>query len=465
MAFGYPISLDLTSRRCIVIGGDKLAEEKVGGLLYAGAHVRVVTPVPSAGLRELAARGEIELVVRDYRPGDLDGAFLAIAATGDSALNEMVHEEAENERVLLNSVDDVDHCHFAAPAIVRRGDLAVSISTAGKAPALAKKLRRELDALLGPEYGALVDVLHEVRQELLPREVDFDTWANGWQRALRQDLLSLARAGRFEEVKQTVRDAVTAAGTGESRGGWVALVGAGPGDPSLITVRGRDLLARADIVVHDRLVHPGLLEGKRAVYAGKDPHGSSTDQAHINFLLVKFARAGHDVVRLKGGDPFVFGRGAEEAAALAAAGIEYEVVPAPTSAFAALTAAGIPMTDRNASSSVAVVTGRSAGDTPVQWRALARAVDTIVVLMGLGSLDRITHELVAGGLDRDTPAAVIEKATWPDQRVVTSTLSGLARATNAAQVGGPAVIVIGRVVDALGRAPAEAGASHDSRVG
>ena len=456
MPFSYPVSLELAGRLCVVIGGAKLAEEKIAGLLDAGARVRVVARSPSSGVRELAARGEIEVVARDYAPGDLAGAFLAIAVADDTSVNRRVYEEAEQRRVLMNAVDDVEHCHFAAPAIVRRGDLAVAISTGGKAPALAKQLRQRLDAQLDGEYATLVDVLDEVRRELLPRDVDFGTWARRWQAALQLDLLRMVREGRFDELRAALRDTVSGRAGPSSQTGRVALVGAGPGDPSLITVRGRDLVAQADVIVYDRLVHPSLVQGKRAVHVGKDPTGSSVDQTEINALLVTLAREGNRVVRLKGGDPFVFGRGTEETEALAAAGIEYEVVPAPTSALAALTAAGIPVTDRRHASSVAIVTGHSAGGSSVRWNELASAVDTIVVLMGVANLDRISSTLVASGLEGATPAAVIERATWPDQRVVVGRLDEIAARTRSLGVASPAVVVIGSVVSL--RDPTVAGA-------
>jgi siroheme synthase-like protein len=206
MAFGYPVALELAGRRCVVIGGGPVAEEKVRALLEAGGDVTVVAEDPSKGLEELARRGEIALLREPYTQGDLAGAFLAIAATGGQARNEEIFREAEQRRVLLNAVDDPKHCHFAVPAIVRRGDFLLGVSTGGKAPALAKRLRRQLSKQFGPEYGALVDLLGEVRQEMVrDRPVDFDTWAERWQLALERDLLGLVREGRGEEAKAVLR--------------------------------------------------------------------------------------------------------------------------------------------------------------------------------------------------------------------------------------------------------------------
>ncbi len=445
MPFGYPVMLEVGGRPCVVIGGGTIGEGKARGLLSAGARVTVIDPKPTSGLEDLAATDAVTLVRRSYQRGDLKGVFVAIAATDDGATNAEIFIEAEAERVLLNAVDDSQYCHFAVPSIIRRGDFLVSLSTGGKSPALAKSLRKKLSREFGEEYAILVDLLAEVREAALAvREVDFDTWAGRWEAALEHDLITMVRDGRHQDVKDTVWRHLNS-----ERGasvGHVWIVGAGPGDPQLITVKGREALDRADVVVYDRLVDPSLVEGKEAIYAGKTPGDHSAPQEEINFTLIRLAQQGRKVVRLKGGDPFVFGRGSEEAEALAAAEIGFTVVPAPTSAIAALAAAGIPVTDRRFSSSVAIVTGHCGGPRPVDWRALAGSVETIVVLMGLSNLDFITEELMAGGLSAEMPAAIIENGTRPDQRVIVSNLGGLAEAAAPAGPGSPSLIVVGRVV-------------------
>ena len=464
MPFAYPVSLELTGRSCVVIGGGELAEHKTHSLLDAGGVVTVIAPEVTPRLEQLGEQGAVTFRKRHYKRGDLADAFLAIAATDDGATNGAIFAEAEERRVLLNAVDDIEHCHFAVPSIVRRGDFLVALSTGGKAPALAKRLRAELSERFGDEYETLVNLLGDVRAETLPeREVDFATWAHRWQLALDHDVLGLVRAGRLEEARAIVREALTTgnatpahlpewtsdvealddAGPGAGR---VWIVGAGPGDPRLLTVRGREALDAADVVVYDRLVHPSLLQGKEAIFVGKEPGRHYVPQSETNALLVRLALAGRDVVRLKGGDPFVFGRGAEEAEALAQAGIEFEIVPAPTSAIAALAYAGIPVTDRRYASSVAFVTGHCAGQKAVDWRALAAGADTIVILMGLAQLDTIAKELVAGGLDPTTPAAIVESGTLPSQRVITADLRDLPARAATDEMSSPAIIVIGEVV-------------------
>jgi uroporphyrin-III C-methyltransferase/precorrin-2 dehydrogenase/sirohydrochlorin ferrochelatase len=408
MAFAYPLTLDIEGRRCVVIGGGPVAEHKSRGLLDAGGAVVVVTESATDGLEQLACDGIVELVRRPYAHGDLEGALLAIAATDHPAVNAEVFEEGEERGVLVNAVDDVGHSHFAVPSVVRRGEVAIATSTGGKAPALAKRLRSVLDEQLDQALGAV---------------------AGGPTPNLREEVAEPPAPGK----------------------GRVAIVGAGPGDPGLLTVRGRELLDAADVVVHDRLVDPSLVEGREAVYVGKEAGHHAVPQAEINALLVELAGQGLRVVRLKGGDPFVFGRGGEEAEALTNAGIDFEVVPGTTSAFAALACAGIPVTHRELASSVAVVTGHCTGDRNVDWGGLATAVDTIVVLMPLAGLEKTTTALVEGGRHPATPAAVVENGTNAGQRVIMADLGRLAGAATEAGVRSPALVVVGEVVELRNR--------------
>lgn len=446
MPFRYPVSLELAGRRCVVIGSGPMAEDKVDGLLEAGATVTVIGQGAVDGLRRLAAEGRLALLERTYADGDLEGAFLAIAATDDVSLNSVVFAEAERSGVLLNAVDDVAHCHFAIPAVVRRDDFVLAVSTGGRAPALAKRLRMRLADQFGREYATLVELLGEVREEAIDaRERGFSDWAQRWQRALDHDLVGLIRRGRRQEARRVVLR-ILGGGSEPAPPGRVWIVGAGPGDPGLLTVRGRDALLSADVVVYDRLVPTELIDGTEAVYVGKRAGDHAIPQSDINDLLVDLARKGKRVVRLKGGDPFVFGRGGEEAEALAAAGVEFEVVPAPSSAIAALAYAGIPVTDRRFASSVAIVTGHCSPEKKVDWRALASAVDTVVVLMGLANLGHIVGELLEGGMPASTPAAVVQDGTLPTQRVVDAEVGHLPDAVAAAGIASPAIVVIGEVV-------------------
>lgn len=473
----YPVMLDLAGRLAIVIGGGKVAEQKVRELVAAGARVRVVSPTVSAAIATLASNGALEVVWRSYAPGDLDGARLAIAATDDRAVNRAIWEEAERRGVLLNAVDDVAYCHFIAPSVHREGDITITVSTAGRCPTLAVRLRERIARVVGPEHAALARLAGELRESIARRVPSFDVRRRLWYRVVDSDALDQLRRGdargAADSIEAIVADAerelfaggpaVPCEGSRDTgRRGVVYLVGAGPGDPGLITARGLELLRTADVVVHDRLVGAALLRevrpDARLVAVGKHGHGASTPQAEIEAILAREAAAGRIVVRLKGGDPFVFGRGAEELQALRDAGLRCEVVPGVTSVVAGPGAAGIPVTHRAVASAFAVVTGHECstdgGDSTLDWSALAR-MPTLVVVMGLRALPAIVERLLEQGVSPQTPVAVVSNATLPGQRSVTATLATIVAEVESAGLEQPATVVVGEVVrvgERLGRA-------------
>jgi uroporphyrin-III C-methyltransferase/precorrin-2 dehydrogenase/sirohydrochlorin ferrochelatase len=491
----YPVFLNLRGRRAVVIGGGTVAEQKVLGLIAAGAHVTVVSPETTPRLAELAAGGGIDLRRRPYRTGDLAGAWLAIAGTDDRGANAQVWAEAEREGVLLNAVDDLDHCSFIAPAIHREGDITVAVSTAGKSPALAARLRQRVARLIGPAEARLCELLGELRPEVAARVPDTRARTALWYRIVDSDVMELVRRGDMESARERIDELIRedeiprlkpgpetalplraltqrahSSEWGHSEPGVVYLVGAGPGDPGLITAKGLKILRSADVVVYDRLVAPALVAEApptaERVFVGKRLYSGGADlaQHEINALLVERARRGLTVVRLKGGDPFVFGRGAEECEALHAAGVPFHVVPGVTSAIAAPASAGIPVTHRQLASAFAVVTGHEcAGASDLDWEALAR-LPTLVVLMGLSALPDITARLLAHGADPDTPAAAIASGTLPAQRTVVATLATLAERVAEEGLEPPATVVIGEVVqvrELLGAEPV--GLTHPAR--
>ncbi|HVX46734.1 MAG TPA: uroporphyrinogen-III C-methyltransferase [Mycobacteriales bacterium] len=386
----YPLSLDLRGRRVVVVGGGAVAERKVAGLRRAGAQVSVIAP------RTAISDPEVTIVARPYAEGDLDGAWLAFACTDDGEVNSTVVAEATARRILCVRADRADAGTARNPAVARTGEVSVAVSSGdpGRSRALARAI------------GLLLDTGE------LP--------------------LRRQRPGT----------------------GWVALVGGGPGDPGLITVRGRQLLAQADVVVVDRLAPRDLLAtlapDVEVIDVGKRPHGgNSTSQERINEVLVDRAGQGKGVVRLKGGDPFVLGRGAEEFAACAAAGIDVHVVPGVSSALAGPASAGIPLTHRGIAADFTVVSAHVVRST-VDWQALAAGPATLVVLMAMDRLETVCGALIEHGRDPVTPAAVIQNATRPEQRVVISTLAKLAADAAAAGLGAPAIAVIGEVVSVPG---------------
>jgi len=429
----YPTFLDLQGQRCIVLGEGELAAAKVKDLRDAGAEVE-------------------EIASADYRPGDLAGARLVVDASGDLEVNKATWAEAEAAGILVNVVDVPEKCRFIAPAIVHREPLLVAISTSGESPFLASALRARLERILGAEWGPFTALVGAVRRRLRARGVPLHDQLKTYQRLLASDVLSLYRAGAAEEAER-VADLI-ASQSGSERPGRVALVGAGPGDPGLLTVAAQELLWRADLVLHDALVSPATLAccGPQAklVDVGKRGGRRQTEQDSITARLIQEARAGREVVRLKGGDPFVFGRGGEELADLVAAGIDVVVVPGVSSVMAGPAAAGIPLTLRDVAATVGFTTGRVA-DGGADLEAivrLAEAVDTLVVLMPLANLDALTAAL-ATSVGPDRPAAAVAAATTPEQRVVRAKLCRIAAATRAEGLEAPVLLVVGEVVDAL----------------
>lgn len=448
---GYPVTLQLRGRSCAVLGGGRLAAEKVSGLLAAGARVTVIASEPGADLERRWAAGAVEVVRRPYRHGDLAGRFLAIDASGDEDTNRRSAEEAAGAGVLVNVVDRPERCDFHAPALVRRAPLTVAISTGGESPFLAAALRARLERLLGEEWGPFTVVVGAVRRRLRGRGVSMGEQERTYRRLLRSDVRRLLRQGRAGEARYAA--AAIESSTGRVRPGRVALVGAGPGDPALLTVAACECLAEADVVFHDALVDPRTLglcgRSARLVAVGKRRGRPSADQEWITARMIGAARAGEDVVRLKGGDPFVFGRGGEELLALRRAGLEVVVVPGVSSAFAAPAAAGIPVTLRGLAGSVGVVTGHDrSGLPPGGLEALAVAADTLVVLMPLGNLEAVCRRLAAV-LGPGRPAALVASATLDEQEVVRSPLGRLASAARRARIGSPATLVVGDVVEAI----------------
>jgi uroporphyrin-III C-methyltransferase/precorrin-2 dehydrogenase/sirohydrochlorin ferrochelatase len=424
----YPIFLDLAGQLCIVLGDGKFAVDKAAALREAGADVRVISS-------------------RNYRPGALAGARLVVDASEDEEINRLSWEEAEAAGILINVVDRPAQCRFIAPAVVRRDPLLIAISTSGESPFLASMLRARIERWLGQEWGPFVALVGEVRRRLRKQGLSITEQTRVYRRLLNSDVRSLLRVRRTAEANRLAIGIAAAHGNGAGR---VALVGAGPGDPDLLTVKARDLIAGADYVLHDALIAPETLAlcgpDTRLENVGKRGGQASARQANINARLIELARAGHHVVRLKGGDPFVFGRGGEELDELTRAGLDVVIVPGITSALAAPAVAGIPVTRRGVASSVAITTAQGGGSID-RLADLARAADTLVVLMALGELPEVAAVL-ARAVGGSRPAAVIGNATLPNQRSVSGRLDSIARLAADAEIEAPATLVVGDVVAA-----------------
>jgi uroporphyrin-III C-methyltransferase / precorrin-2 dehydrogenase / sirohydrochlorin ferrochelatase len=409
-----PIFVALRGVAVAVVGGGHIAERKVGMLLDGGAEVTVVAPEVTRSIEDWAAAGRLALKRRPYEPGDLHGAKLAYAATSHPDVNRAVRDEARAAGVWLNAVDQPELCDFITPACVRRGDLTIAVSTDGRAPGFAKQVRENLERQYGP--------------------------------ACAEDLAAAAAARPARQAgSPSAPDRATP-------GGRVFLVGAGPGDPDLLTVKGRRLLEQADAVVYDALVSTRLLDccrpGAELVYVGKRDSRHTLPQAEINRLLVTLARAGRRVVRLKGGDPFIFGRGGEEAEALAQSGVAYEVVPGVSAGVAVPAAAGIPLTHREFTSELVFLTGHECvTDRPsIDWGRYAASRASLVIFMGVHNLPGIARSLLEHGRDPACPVAIIENGTTEAQRTIVASLDSIVEVAREASVKAPALIVVGEVV-------------------
>jgi uroporphyrin-III C-methyltransferase / precorrin-2 dehydrogenase / sirohydrochlorin ferrochelatase len=421
----YPIFLDLTDQPCTVIGDGELALEKAAGLREAGAVVRTVAST-------------------DYRSGMLAGARLVVDASDDPDINRLAWDECERAGILINVVDRPAQCRFIAPAIVRRDPVVIAISTSGESPFLASALRARIERWLGREWGPFAALVGRIRRDLRAGGTSIADQTRVYRRLLASDVRALLRAGRTAQAEQRAALLTT------TRLGRVALVGAGPGDPELITVKGREMLADADYVLHDALISPQTLAWcgpqTHVEAVGKRGGEDSTSQHEITARMIELARAGHFVVRLKGGDPFLFGRGGEELRDLTEAGVDVVVVPGVTSALAAGASIGVPATLRGVASSVAITTAR--GGTDGRLRELAAASNTLIVLMARANLHEIAAE-VGHAVHPSTPAAVVSRATFDDQRSVTGPLADIARLADAARLAAPATLIVGEVVNAL----------------
>ncbi|HET6311118.1 MAG TPA: uroporphyrinogen-III C-methyltransferase [Candidatus Nitrosotalea sp.] len=424
----YPVFIDLAGQLCIVLGEGKFAVEKAAALREAGANVRVI-------------------LSRDYRPGALAGARLVVDASEDPEVNRQSWDEAEGAGILINVVDRPAQCRFIAPAIVRRDPLLIAISTEGESPFLASALRAQIERWLGAEWGPFVSLVGGVRRRLREARVPLSKQTRVYRQLLNSDVRALLGRGRSADANRLAEGIAASRGTREGR---VALVGAGPGDPELMTFKARELIAGADYVLHDALIAPETLAlcgpDTRLEDVGKRGGKESARQPIITARLIALARAGNSVVRLKGGDPFVFGRGGEELFELQQAGIDVVVVPGITAALAAPAAVGISVTKRGVASSVAITTARGSGGLD-RLSDLARAADTLVVMMARADLAEVAGAL-ARALGGSRAAAVISNATLPDQRSVTGPLDRIARLADEAAIEPPATLVVGDVVAA-----------------
>ncbi|MNS56207.1 Siroheme synthase [compost metagenome] len=442
-----PIFCRLDNKPVLLVGGGEVAERKARLLLDAGAHLTVVAPELDPELAELAANGSIEWLAGEFAPAQLTGKWLVVAATDRREVNALVYQSANQAGIFANVVDDPKRSSFIMPSIIDRSPLMVAISSGGKAPVLARLLREKLEALLPQHLGAVAAFAGSLRERVKARFTSMVERRRFWERLLGADRLGQALARGDGASAHQLADSLF---VDESQtGGEVVLVGAGPGDPGLLTLHALRQMQQADVVVYDRLVSDEVMalvrrDAKR-IFVGKQAGNHCVPQEGINQLLLEEAKKGQRVVRLKGGDPFIFGRGGEELETLVGSGIGFQVVPGITAASGCAAYAGIPLTHRDHAQSVRFVTAHGKGGArDLDWPLLAKDKQTLVFYMGLSSCAVIREQLLTHGKGGDTPVALIERGTQPSQRVIRGTLDQLPEL--AAGVESPALIMVGSVV-------------------
>ncbi|RLL47379.1 uroporphyrinogen-III C-methyltransferase [Acinetobacter cumulans] len=445
----FPISLKLQQQPCLIVGGGHIAYRKAVLLAKAGAVVNVVAPAIEANLLEIVEQSQGQYVqapfsadirLRQYR--------LVIAATDHAEVNRHVFEACEAENVLVNSVDDPPHCRFMVPAIIDRSPLVVSIASNGTSPVLSRQIRTQLEASIPHGMGALAEFSGKWRSVVKAKIINPDERRIFWEDLYASPLKEQVFNGNLAEADRLIEQALI---EWTKPKGEVYLVGAGPGDPELLTLKALRLMQQADVVIYDRLVSAPIMDLCRRdaekIYVGKARSNHAVPQEGINALLVQYAQQGKRVCRLKGGDPFIFGRGGEEIEELFAAGIAFQVVPGITAASGCSAYAGIPLTHRDYAQSVRFLTGHlKEGSPELPWQELVYENQTLVLYMGLVGLEKICQRLIEHGQRADMPVALVSKGTTPGQKVVVGTLADIASKVSDHQIQAPTLTIIGEVV-------------------
>jgi uroporphyrin-III C-methyltransferase/precorrin-2 dehydrogenase/sirohydrochlorin ferrochelatase len=447
-----PLFADLKRRPCVVVGGGSVAERRVRQLLDAGAEVTVIAPEPNAPLAKLAAAGEVRLIAARFATAhELGSYWLVVAATDDPAINAEVATAADAAKRFCNVVDDPARSSFIMPAIVDRDPVTIAVSSAGHSPVMARWLKGLIEAIVPARIGALALLAGRFRERVRNAIPNLNERRRFWEQALASDAAEHALAGRNAQSERALEAALERwrNENAEQRGGEAYLVGAGPGSPDLITLRGRQLLAHAEVVLYDRLVNPAILEFARRdaelICVGKKARQPSITQEQLNRLLVQLVKSGKRVCRLKGGDPMVFGRIGEELEALTRAGLPFQIVPGVSAVEGCAAFAGIPLTLRGVAEAVLITTGHTQDHSSPDLAAY-RPGQTLALYMGVAHFGAIADELIANGHDPATPVAVIENGTRDDQRVIRAALVDLARLSAEHGIKSPALLLVGETV-------------------
>ena len=447
----FPLFLDARSLRCLIVGAGEVAARKLELIMKTPAHITVVAPWACETVKRLAKNEKVTLIEREFIDSDLTDKDMVFIATDKSETNQAIHDLAREQKVLVNVVDNTPLCQFITPSIVDRSPIIIAMSSGGVAPVLLRYLRQKLETVLPANLSKLGAFSEKFREKVKQSLNGVTARRYFWEDVLDGDIAEMVEKGQDSKADAAFETALTAAAENNQVQGQVYLVGAGPGDPDLLTFRALRLMQKADVVVYDRLVSPQILELVRRdaekIYVGKAKSNHSLPQDDINQLMVDEAKKGNRVVRLKGGDPFIFGRGGEEIQTLIQHGIEFQVVPGITAANGASSYAGIPLTHRDHAQSVVFATGHlKDGTIDLNWQSLAHKNQTIVFYMGLTGLPIICEKLIENGLTPDTPIALIQSATTENQVVVTGTLSDITQNPATSALKPPTLIIVGTVV-------------------
>lgn len=446
----FPVFVKLKDQDCLVVGAGEIAARKIELLARAGAKITVIAKKISPAVSSLEAAHPLNLLQKSFIPTDLRGFRLVVSATDSKETNQLVAKVAEEQNILVNVVDNPDLCSFIFPAIIDRSPIIAAVSSGGAAPVLARLLRAKIESIIPPAYGRLAHLAEKFRIDVKKHIKEPAQRRIFWENIFQGSVPELVFAGNEQGAEQQLQQALNKQKDSVSQG-EVYLIGAGPGAPDLLTFRALRLMQQADVIVYDHLVSPEILDLARRdsekIYVGKQRQKHTLPQESINTLLADLAKAGKRVVRLKGGDPFIFGRGGEEIETLMQQGINFQVVPGITAASGCATYAGIPLTHRDHAQSCTFVTGHLKDNSiNLNWTQLAAPNQTIVIYMGLVGLEKICQSLIAHGSPKDLPVALVQQGTTSNQRVITGTLETLPLTIASLNIKPPTLIIIGTVV-------------------
>lgn len=447
----FPAFIDLKDKSCVVIGGGTVAERKVEKLIASGGVVTVVAPELTPELAFRAKEGEITHNAKTYSSDDLADAFLVTAATNSTDINQQICTDAEKINCLVNAAENPSQGNYIVPSVVDRSPVTIAVSTGGASPVLARQLRMKLETMVPSSCGNLAAITEEYREKVKQQFPEQHDRKRFWENALKGTFAELVYAGHVEEARQLL-DELLEKPEMQSQVGEVYLVGAGPGDPDLLTFKAFRLMQQADVMVYDRLVSKPILDmanqNAERLYVGKEKDNHAVPQDKINDLLVELAKQGKRVLRLKGGDPFIFGRGGEEIETLVEEGVPFQVVPGVTAAAGCASYSGIPLTHRDYAQSVTFATGHlKDGSINLNWEQLVQPNHTVIFYMGLTGMPVISEQLMAHGLSGDTPAALVEQGTTRNQRVHIGTVATLPQLVEESGVRAPTLTIVGHVVE------------------